>query len=1034
MSDIIGELLMMSIAVLAFGVIAMLVLSYMGPSDTLHIDIDGWVDVNIDTVYLRHYGGESVGCGDIQIRLNIDGVTRELSSDNISAILGSSYWELGGIININTSDMWNITINENSSVNSLIIADIPNVIVFKGTLLGEEMAIAQMPTPTPTPTPGVGCPLSWWRFDESSGDTAVDSSYGDNDGIIGGATRVPGISGSALRFDNVSPSGINYCYDYVTCGNAENLRFTDEFTLEAWVKVNSTQPDHQYGRIIDKFSSRYEQGYSMSRFWRGPSDLYYSAKNTVLLEFYADDVNYTHYWTNSTTIITDDTWHYVVGTYNGTALKIYIDGILEGQTDTKGETIRVSNNLLMIGCSDDNNVTQSIRAVIDEVAVCGEALTANEILEKYNNSKPNRDPISWWKFNENSGPTVYDCIDDNDGTIHGAQRTTGVEGGALFFNGSEYVSVPVAENLNMGNSDYTIEVWAWVDESVSYSDEKILVEYGVWWPADNSYRNGTYQITSMNDTNFKTNFVGRDSANGSEYNVNWTDSNWHHLVGVFNDRENRLYTYYDGVQCSTTLENDAPSDNNNPLFFGSRNGTEMFFVGKLDDIKIYNVSLTPEEIQEHYNSGKPKAEMVAQWHFDENTNTTAYDSKGSNNGDIRGPTWTTGVRGSALSFDGFPDYVTIPDDPSLDLTDGLTLMAWINTSGGGSSDWPRIISKRWQGPYELILNNTSGCVQLVLYDTDGTAHSIESSTNVMNDTWHLVTGVWDATTMRIYIDGEQERTLGFSGTLKTSNDSVFIGSDEWTDFFIGLIDEVTIYSGSLTAKEIKTYYIESNPAYVVPPVSLWHFDENSGTTATDSEDSNNGTISASGLWVSGINGSALDLEADSYNYININHNNNLDITSNITIEAWVKPESLGDWDEIVSKRNDQTGYANYILRFSNTGALQFYWKNSGWQVYTADGSYNTGQWYHIIATKSGTALPVIYINGSEVSGSCTYSENSCDCLNAMLSDSNDLNIGAGIGDLGSPDWFFDGIIDEVSVYDSILTADEVLTRYNDNKP
>ena len=1022
---------MMSIAVLAFGVIAMLVLSYMEPSDTLHIDIDGWVDVGTDTVYLRHYGGESVGCSDIQIRLDIDGVTRELSSDNISAILGSSYWELGGIININTSDMWNITINTDSSVNSLIIADIPNVIVFKGTLLGEEMAIAQMPTPTPTPTPGVGCPLSWWRFDESSGNTIEDSAYGNNDGTMDGAKWVPGISGSALRF--YGTSGDKICSEYVTCGDNANLRFTDGFTLEAWVKLNSSQLDSEYGRIVDKFSSPVVpprspapgKGYSMNRYW---------GYDTVLLEFYADDVNHTHYWTNSTTIITDDTWHYVVGTYDGTLLKVYIDGILEGQNDTGGKNISISSHPLMIGCSDDDNKTQIIKGVIDEVAVCGEALTANEILEKYNNSKPNRDPISWWKFNENSGSTVIDCIDGNDGTIHGAQRTTGVEGGALFFNGSNYVSVPVAENLNMGNSDYTIEVWAWVDESVSYSDEKMLVEYGVWWPADNSYRNGTYQITSMNDTNFKTNFVGRDSANGSECNVNWTDSNWHHLVGVFNDRENRLYTYYDGVQCSTTLENDAPSDNNNPLFFGSRNGTEKFFVGKLDDIKIYNVSLTPEEIQEHYNSGKPKAEMVAQWHLDENTGATAYDSKGSNNGTITNATWTTCVRGSALSFDGDGDYVTIPDDPSLNLTDGLTLMAWINTGGSDSTNRPRIISKRSGGPYELVLINESGHIQLVLNDTDGTAHYLESSTNVMDDTWHLVTGVWDATTMRIYIDGEQERTLGFSGTLKTSNDSVLIGAQNEWDFFNGLIGEVTIYSGSLAANEIKTYYDESKPTYVLTPVSLWHFDENSGTTATDSEDSNNGTISASGLWVSGINGSALDLEADSYNYININHNNNLDITSNITIEAWVKPESLGDWDEIVSKRNDQTGYANYILRFSNTGALQFYWKNSGWQVYTADGSYNTGQWYHIIATKSGTALPVIYINGSEVSGSCTYSENSCDCLNAMLSDSNDLNIGAGIGDLGSPDWFFDGIIDEVSIYDSILTADEVLTRYNDNKP
>jgi|GEM_PF-2201951 len=819
-SEVIGELLMVVISLIAFGVLAAIMLSHLGPSDTLHTDVDGWVNVNADTICFRHEGGEAVEAENLEMILNLNGTLVELSSDDVTAILGDDLWQLGDIIGIDAMSRWGIDIKEDDYVGGTTIHR--KTVIFTGTLLGDAIEATTTatatstatPTPTPTPTPE-GCPLSYWKFDESSGNTAEDSGYGDNNGTIGGATRVPGISGSALRFDNTSDP--DNCLDYVTCGDAENLRFTDEFTLEAWVQVNSTQEPLSDGRIIDKLSSNYERGYGMSRFW---------GYDTVLLEFYADNVDHTRCYTNSTTIITDDTWHYVVGTYNGTVLKIYIDGILEGQTDTGGKNISISSNPLMIGCSDDNTESQPIRAVIDEVAVCGEALTDEEILTRYNELKPkDRTPISWWRFNEPSGSTVIDCIDGNNGTIiNEVERVTGVEGGALFFNGSNYVSVPVAPNLNMGNSDYTIEVWAWVDESVSYSDERMLVEYGVWWP-DNPHRNGTYQITSMNDTNFKTNFVGGCSANGSHCYANWTDSNWHHLVGVFNDSENRLYTYYDGELCDATFETCIPDDNNNPLFFGSRNGTEMFFTGKLDDIKIYDVALTSGEIRAHYNSSKPMPKAVVQWHFDEGTGSIAYDSAGSNNG----------------------------------------------------------------------------------------------------------------------------------------------------------------------------------------------------------------TISAPVLWVPGINGSALDLEASSNNYMNVIHNTTLNITSNITIEVWVKPESFGDWGEIISKRNDQTGYTNYDLRFNAT-ALEFYWKNGGWQVYTADGACNVGQWYHIIVTKSGTTLPVIYINGSDVPGSCTQSDNSCDCLNSMLPDSNDLNIGAGIDHPGNLVWFFDGIIDEVSVYDEILTDYEVLKRYNDNKP
>ncbi|MBU2565500.1 MAG: hypothetical protein KJ655_04525, partial [Candidatus Thermoplasmatota archaeon] len=57
--------------------------------------------------------------------------------------------------------------------------------------------------------------------------------------------------------------------------------------------------------------------------------------------------------------------------------------------------------------------------------------------------------------------------------------------------------------------------------------------------------------------------------------------------------------------------------------------------------------------------------LVACWYFDENNGTTAYDSSGNNNnGTIHGATWTTGVNGSALSFDGVDDYVNIPDSSS----------------------------------------------------------------------------------------------------------------------------------------------------------------------------------------------------------------------------------------------------------------------------------------------------------------------------------------------------------------------------------
>ncbi|MCK5108228.1 MAG: hypothetical protein KAR25_00910 [Methanosarcinales archaeon] len=99
---------------------------------------------------------------------------------------------------------------------------------------------------------------------------------------------------------------------------------------------------------------------------------------------------------------------------------------------------------------------------------------------------------------------------------------------------------------------------------------------------------------------------------------------------------------------------------------------------------------------------------------------------------------------------------------------------------------------------------------------------------------------------------------------------------------------------------------------------------------------------------------------------------------------------------------------------------------------SADG--NNGGWHHVVATKSGTALPKLYVTGALQAGSCTYSATGCGYECAMIADSNRAYIGSGIDGGSSLSWFFNGNINKVAIYNVVLTADGVLTRYNDNKP
>jgi len=210
-------------------------------------------------------------------------------------------------------------------------------------------------------------------------------------------------------------------------------------------------------------------------------------------------------------------------------------------------------------------------------------------------------------LDETSGTVVEDHSGaGNNGTNQGATRgVTGKFDTAFSFDGSgNYVSTANAASLNMHNLGYTIEVWAKVDDSVScpFSTERLLVEYG------NRWHPGTYQLTSMNDGNFKTNFYGRwPPSQGAICTVDWTDGEWHHLVGLLNTTSGTMETYYDGEFCADQKATNTPGNHNKPLYLGSRGSTKMFFNCELDEVAIYNRSLSAAEIKANYKRGVLKA-------------------------------------------------------------------------------------------------------------------------------------------------------------------------------------------------------------------------------------------------------------------------------------------------------------------------------------------------------------------------------------------------------------------------------------------
>jgi len=196
---------------------------------------------------------------------------------------------------------------------------------------------------------------------------------------------------------------------------------------------------------------------------------------------------------------------------------------------------------------------------------------------------------------------------------------------------------------------------------------------------------------------------------------------------------------------------------------------------------------------------------VASYGFEEASGSTVTDSSdNANTATIVGATRTTsGKYGRALSFDGVNDYVTVPDAPSLDLTTGMTLEAWLYPTAGGTA---------WR---QAVLKETGGGLAYGLYAFDNNGRpsgflragseigSAGSSVLPLN-TWSHLAATYDATTLRVFVNGNPVSERSVTGPIATSGSPLKIGGNAiWGEFFKGRIDNVRVYNRALTSQDLK---------------------------------------------------------------------------------------------------------------------------------------------------------------------------------------------------------------------------------------
>jgi hypothetical protein len=204
-------------------------------------------------------------------------------------------------------------------------------------------------------------------------------------------------------------------------------------------------------------------------------------------------------------------------------------------------------------------------------------------------------------------------------------------------------------------------------------------------------------------------------------------------------------------------------------------------------------------------------------------------------------------------------------------------------------------------------------------------------------------------------------------------------------------------------------------------VGYWNFDESSGTVAHDSSgNGNDGTLQNGPIWVDGKYGRALSFGGSS-TYVQVPDSSSLDVTAQVTVEAWVNLSAYVDSRTGVShlvSRSDSSGGPLYVLATFANGKVNYdTGPFTGYHSSVATLPLNS--WTHLAMTYNGASV-YLYINGVLDS---SYAQSG-----SIRTTSNWLAIGCKPYPYnGSAAYAYtNGTIDDVMIYNRALTQEEIV--------
>ena len=418
--------------------------------------------------------------------------------------------------------------------------------------------------------------------------------------------------GTGAVFENRWGASFDGLNDYLDLGTSSSLNPTSTLTISAWVNISGAGT----GSIPTIYSS------SKSNSGSGGITLTYSNSK---FQFYLDTSGSGSWvFAESNSTVNTNQWYHLVGTWDGSTVTLYINGVAQ-TTTASASTIGYNTNVsAKIGRYD----TQYVDGSIDDVSLFDSALSASDISSIYNSGVPadiySLNPVGWWRMGDHS----------NDSATAGGNIVTITDSSG---NGNDATQSTASRQPTFAQHESLSRVTTKFDTYTEHLEAYPTSDTDIYGLSAFMYFENDVVPTTVQGVAFS---VNTDAMLGVGGNITgavsdelllvykgaafaYTDPSgsipkgWHHVMlawsptSQINPGSPGYDIYLDGVVVgnTTSTQYGSPSlftiKSNQPLIVGQRGDGNFGMVTKMDDVAIFDSQLSSSDITSIYNNGVP---------------------------------------------------------------------------------------------------------------------------------------------------------------------------------------------------------------------------------------------------------------------------------------------------------------------------------------------------------------------------------------------------------------------------------------------